>query len=372
LTGRPRELFVIMLKPRQLCFALFASFALSLFAQNENPAESAEGNTAVAEPVAVTAKKLPLFDRLQAACVDVLVDGRHAGAGWVATKSGIVVLAAHQVDDPGDVIELMSPSLGRLDAELVAVDMGHDVALLKLEKRKGGYSYLPLARKAPQPGAEIFQFGAPLFRTRVLQHGRVARDSPAFVYYGEAKGYVQTFLVSANAQGGTSGGPWVDQAGRVVGVQSGSMKTNDVPVGIAFVAPVSSVRRLLASRATSQSSTGGFEAEELWEQKREFIKRFPRSTTGVVVKSVRNDGPAERAQLQAMDLIVAVDGEPVQLVDRMLLKFREYAPGESIELTIQRPDAAGQESRQLTLGMLEVAWVRADSSATIGKTTPDE
>ncbi|MFT5130817.1 MAG: serine protease Do [Rhodothermales bacterium] len=363
---------------RQLCITLFTMFAVGSIAESAKSAEgntaesakSAEGNTAVV--AASPAKKLPLFDRLQAACVDVLVDGRHAGAGWLATKNGIVALAAHQVDDPGDVIEVMSPSLGRMDAELVAVDMGHDVALLRLEPRKEGYPFLPLARKVPAPGAEIFQFGSPLFRTRVLQYGRVARDSPAFVYYGEAKGYIETYLVSANAQGGTSGGPWVDRNGRVVGIQSGSMKTNDVPVGIAFVSPISSVRRLLASRKTTRSTTGGFAAEELWEQNREFIKRFPRSTTGVVVKSVRKDGPGERAQLRAMDLIVAVDGEPVQLVDKLLGKFREFAPGETVELTVQHPDAAGQEIRQLTLGMLEVAWVRADPPVTIDKTSPDE
>jgi S1-C subfamily serine protease len=354
-----------MLNLRQLCLVLLANFAIAAIAQDVSPE---------AQPPAESAReqKVPLFDRLQAACVDILVDGRHAGAGWLATRNGIVALAAHQVDDPGDVIEVMSPSIGRLDAELIAVDMGHDVALLQIEKRKGGYPFLPLARKVPPPGAELFQFGAPLFRTRVLQHGRVARDSPAYVYYGEAKGYIETFLVSANAQGGTSGGPWVDRNGRVVGVQSGSMKTNDVPVGIAFVAPIESVRRLLESRATTSTSTAGFALEELWEQNREYIKRFPRSTTGVVVKSVRKDGPAERAKLEAMDLIVAIDGEPVQLVDKLLAKMRSHAPGDSVSFTVQRPDAAGQETRELTLGMLEVAWVRASPDGSENKTTPNE
>ena len=348
---------------RQLCLALIANLAIWGFTQ--------EASTEVAES-AKPKQKPPLFDRLQATCVDVLVDGRHAGAGWIATRSGIVALAAHQVDDPGDVIEVMSPSIGRLDAEVIAVDMGHDLALLQIPQRKGGYPFLSLARKSPPPGQELFQFGSPLFRTRVLQHGRVARDSPAFVYYGEAKGYIETFLVSANAQGGTSGGPWVDRQGRVVGIQSGSMKTNDVPVGIAFVAPVESIRKLLSSKATTTTSTPGFAVEELWEQNRDYIKRFPRSTTGVMVKSVRKDGPAERAKLKAKDLIVAVDGEPVQLVDTLFAKLRGHAPGQTVKLTVQRPDGAGQETRELTLGMLEVAWVRATPEPTVDETTPGE
>ena len=56
----------------------------------------------------------------------------------------------------------------------------------------------------------------------------------------------------------------------------------------------------------------------------------------------------------------------------LLGMFRNHEPGDSVELTIQRPDAAGHETRERTLGMLEVAWVRAEPTLTIDKTAPDE
>lgn len=295
-----------------------------------------------------------LYARVKPATVEVLVEGRLDGSGWFADAEGLLFTAAHVVDRPGRKVEIVSPLAGRCAVEVVAVDLGHDIALLRAAPREGGYPALPIAEQPPKIGEEVYLVGSAMFRHGVLFRGIVANEKPVFEYYGER--HVEVLHLAATVPGGTSGGPWFDRRGRVIGLQSAVMSLNSIPVGVANAAPARALARLLAERRHAATPHLGAAVEEPWQQNRDFWKRFPAGIEGLVVVALQKDGPAERAGLRQWDLIARADGQTVRLVDELLVVVRAKKPGETIDLEVIGPDGTGSRNVALTLGKAEVAW----------------
>jgi putative serine protease PepD len=245
--------------------------------------------TAVLWPVALPAAPASrsatekIYQRCQAACVEVLVNGRHSGSGWFARADGLVVTAAHIFDRREGDIEVVSPGRGRMACSLLAVDRGHDVALLKTKASGGDFPVLLFSSSPLRVGDDVLQFGAPLYRAGVLQPGRVAQPDTSFEFYPDRKGYVEVVHVWAMMQVGTSGGPWVDRAGKVVGLQSGLMSVEGKPVGVAFMVPAAPIRALMKTFGDAATPDAGFWVDQLWERDAEFLKKFRAGTEGLAV-----------------------------------------------------------------------------------------
>ena len=294
-----------------------------------------------------------IYRRCEAACVEVLVNGRHSGSGWFVRKDGLVVTAAHMFERREADIEVLSPGRGRLACSLLAVDRGHDIALLKTKVPARGFPALVFASAPLRVGDEILQFGAPLFRSGVLQPGRVARPETLFEFYPDRKVYVEVVHVAAIMQPGTSGGPWLDQAGNVVGLQSGLMSIEGKPVGIAFLVPAAPIRALLKTLCDAATPDAGFWVDHLWERDNEFLKKLPAGTEGLAVSGVRKDGPASQAGIQSGDVVISAEGRKVVRVRELLEIIRAKKPGEQFKLTLLRAGSAEPLQRTLTLDRAE-------------------
>jgi serine protease Do len=182
----------------------------------------------------------------------------------------------------------------------------------------------------------------------------MATSDTSFEYYADR--YNEVEQIAATVPRGMSGGPWINAAGDVVGVQSGVMSQSSVPIGIAFASPVPAIRSLLERKKSAATPTLGVIVEELWTQDRKTTDRFGLKAEGLVIKYVQSDGPAARASLKETDLILAADSKPVRLTADLMRIVYAHQPGQALELTLQRPDGAGQTKASVTLGKLETAW----------------
>jgi S1-C subfamily serine protease len=304
-----------------------------------------------------------IYRRCEAACVEVLVNGRHSGSGWFARADGLLVTAAHLFDRRDAVVEVVLSGGNRLACSLVAIDRGHDIAVLKTQAPAGSYPVLAFSSTPLRVGDEILQFGAPLYRAGVLQPGRVAQPDTSFEFYPDKKGYVEVLHVAAMMQAGTSGGPWLDRAGNVVGLQSGVMSLEGTPVGIAFLAPAAPIRALLKTLCDAATPDAGFWVDQLWERNAEFLKKFPADTEGLVVSGVREDGPAAKADLRPGDVVTAADGRRVVRIRELLEVIRSRKAGDQLRLTLLRAGAAEPLQRTLTLDRAEADLARTRSGA---------
>ena len=285
------------------------------------------------------------YAKLKEASVEILVNGRLAGSGSVVDAQGHVFIANHMVPGDGAKVEAQSTAFGRHPIKIVARDRAHDLVLFKLPARDQPYPHLSLAKANTKAGQPVYLFGAPVFRHHVMISGTVARDRPTFEFYDGA--FREILHISAISPIGTSGGPWVNVHGELIGVQSAAMTINGAHQGIAYAAPLASLRRLLEKKETIHSATMQTGVEELWGQEPKFIAQLPKGVRGLVVRQLRANGVAAKAGLKEWDVIVAADGKPVERTEDLLNRIRAKQPGQSIKL--RATDRMGKNSREITI-----------------------
>ncbi len=280
--------------------------------------------------------QISLYDRLKSVSVEILVNDHLAGSGWIADGEGHVVTAAHVIAGDDRRLEVLTQEHGRLEAKLVATDIGRDLALLKMPAREGGYAFAPMAAKTPPAMSEVFLMGAPIFRHSVMLDGRVARNGTTYEFLPDQRTYVEAIHVSGFSPRGTSGGAWFDEHGHVIGLQSGMMIDGGSQVGVVFVIPVEPIQFLLNTKADVQTPTLGAAVEELWEQPWDFLKKYPPRTEGLVVRALDPQGALARAGLKDGDVIVTADDKPARLRDDFIRLLRSRRVGDEMKLGVLR------------------------------------
>ena len=291
-----------------------------------------------------------VYAQLKAASVEILVNGRLAGAGSVVDAQGHVLIANHMAPGEGVRLEAQSITLGRHALKVVARDKAHDLMLLQLPLRKEAYPHLTLARNQPNAGQPVFLFGAPVFRHEVMISGTMARDQATYEFYDGA--FREIYHISAIAPIGTSGGPWVNAKGELIGVQSAAMTVNGAHQGIAYSSPLSSLRELLNKKKPIQSATMQTGVEELWGQEPGFINKLPKDFGGLVVRQLQGNGVAAKVGLKEWDIIVAIDGQPVKRTDDLMRLIRSRNPGQTVRL--KATDREGKNARDLTIKLVAI------------------
>jgi S1-C subfamily serine protease len=170
----------------------------------------------------------------------VVRDDLRAGA-WVVTNYHVVADLA--IDPIKYRIELRGTNERRTHASLVAIDVIHDLALLRIDPmvRNDPWQTFPLREDPLAQGAKVFALGNPLELGFLISEG---------IYNGkvEAQLYDQ-MLFSGALNSGMSGGPAIDAAGRVVGVNVATRRDGE---SLSFLVPVRFVRDMLARSASAR------------------------------------------------------------------------------------------------------------------------
>ncbi|MCI0498114.1 MAG: S1C family serine protease [Planctomycetales bacterium] len=306
-----------------------------------------------------------LYNNLLPACVEILADGQIAGSGAFVSADGYVLTAGHCITRPDIPLEVLSTAHGRRPAALVAVDKGHDLALLKIQTSRD-LPFLTVSKQSPRAGDTIYVVGSPLYRHGLLLRGLIASSNPDYEYLTEAqiRYYVQVRYITTMTQRGLSGGNWVNGRGEIIGVQSGWIdekvaeaegKTNS---GIAFLAPQEAIYRLVTTKEHADTPAIGGIVEELWTQSPDFQKRFEKGAEGLVIHRVEPNGSLEKAGLAHEDLIVAADGKKVRYRKEFLDVVCGKKIGGKLEIDFIKPDNKGFGKCTVILDGLEQNWLK--------------
>lgn len=228
-----------------------------------------------------------------------------SGSGVVISPEG-ELLTNHHVIDKAEEIRCLLTDGSSFAASVVGFDQDLDVALLKLE-RPAGAPPLPFAALSPdtvQIGDVVLAMGAPWGLARSVTMGIVSCTDR---YLEGAGRYTLWYQTDAAISPGNSGGPLVDTAGRVVGINARGMLFGDQ----AFTIPSPTVLEILPS-LREEGHAGwawfGFRFQPL----RDFDRNMSfDATNGVVVSGTELGSPARKAGVKAGDRVVAIDGEPV-------------------------------------------------------------
>jgi serine protease Do len=288
----------------------------------------------------------------------LLARARSYGSGAIVDADGWIVTNAHVIEgartvhvellrlrEPGEKGSILRPRSRRLPARVVGADLETDLAVLKVEA--AGLPALPLGDSDElRQGQLVLAFGSPLGLENSASLGivstvarQLAPDSPMI--------YVQT---DASINPGNSGGPLVDAWGRMVGLNTLIATQSGGHDGIGFAAPSNIVRAVVSQiRESGRVRRGviGVRAQTITPKLGDGLGLGVRS--GVVLSDVDPDGPAAAAGLRPGDVILSLDGKPMENARQLDVNVYQHALGDTVALDVVR----GGVRRSYTVTVVE-------------------
>lgn len=311
---------------RTLLIALGAILALVVPVA---PAAAAPG-----DPLAAAAQVEPAVVR-----IDTAVDYQGViglGTGMVIDPGGLVLTNFHVVQGADRITATVG---GRpYPAQLVGYDRGRDVAVIQLLGAAG----LPTApigdANILAPGEPVVALGnamgsdAPLTREvgTLTAFGRTVEAEDTLT--GSTDELTGLFEFAAPVRAGDSGGPVVSSTGQVVGVTTAaSVNFRMGPGGKGFAIPINDAMGVVGQIRTGvPSDTVHIGPPTLLGVG---VRAAPRDAPGVLIQEVMVGGPADRAGLLAGDIIVMLDGTPLDSTNTLTSVLDRHYPGDVLDLT---------------------------------------
>ena len=267
---------------------------------------------------------------------------RGVGSGFILTADGFIMTNAHVVDGADEVLVTLTDKR-EFKARIVGTDRRTDVAVVKIEA-----SGLPFVRIGDvnrlKVGEWVMAIGSPFGLENTVTAGIVSakqRDT------GDYLPFIQTD-VAINP--GNSGGPLLNLRGEVVGINSQIYSRSGGFMGISFAIPIDEAMRVSDQlRANGRVIRGriGVQIAPVTKDVAESIGLG--KPAGALVQSVESGGPADKAGVEAGDIITRVDGKVVEKSGDLPRLIGATKPGSKATLQVFRRGA----TRDLTVTVAE-------------------
>lgn len=268
---------------------------------------------------------------------------RGVGSGFILSSDGYVMTNAHVVDGAEEVLVTLTDKR-EFKARIVGADKRTDVAVVKIEA-----TGLPAVRVGDvsrlKAGEWVMAIGSPFGLENTVTAGIVSakqRDT------GDYLPFIQTD-VAINP--GNSGGPLINMRGEVVGINSQIYSRSGGFMGISFAIPMDEAMRVSDQLRTSgRVSRGriGVQIESVSKDVAESIGLG--KAQGALVRGVEAGSPAEKAGIEAGDIITRYDGKPVDKVADLPRLVGNTKPGTKTGVTVFRRGAM----RDLSITIAEI------------------
>ncbi len=268
---------------------------------------------------------------------------RGVGSGFILSADGFVMTNAHVVDGADEVLVTLTDKR-EFKAKIVGFDKRSDVAVVKIEAtglpavKVGDVSRLKV-------GEWVMAIGSPFGLENTVTAGIVSakqRDT------GDYLPFIQTD-VAINP--GNSGGPLINMRGEVVGINSQIYSRSGGSMGISFAIPMDEAVRVSDQlRATGRVSRGriGVQIDQVTKDVAESIGLG--KPTGALVRGVEAGSPAEKAGVEAGDIIIRFEGKTIEKSSDLPRMVGSVKPGTRSTLTVFRRGS----NKDLTVIIAEV------------------
>jgi serine protease Do len=286
-------------------------------------------------------------DLIRAAARDAAPAVVGLGPGWrggtgVVVADGRVLTAAHNLRRDGARVVFADGRRER--AELLGVDRDLDLAVLAVDT--AGIEPLEAASEALELGSVVVAVARPGGRALRVTHGFVSTDQREV--RGPRGRRIPAVEHTAPLPRGSSGGPLLDADGKLVGINVIRLDGGLI-VAVDTVALADDIERLGRGEAPTRRRLGIAVAPPHVARRLRRAVGLP-DATGVLVRAVEDGSAAEQAGLERGDLLVELNGKPLERVDDLYTALD--APAESLELKVLR----GTDERTLT-----VAFAKAEA-----------
>ena len=254
------------------------------------------------------------------------------GSGVIVSASGYVLTNNHVVEG-ADLIEVILDDRRRARAKVVGTDPDSDLAVLKIELERLPVMVLGDSDNL-QVGDQVLAIGNPFGVGQTVTAGIVSALGRNQLGINTFENFIQT---DAAINPGNSGGALVDANGNLLGINTAIYSRTGGSLGIGFAIPVSTAKQVLEGIVKDGRVTRGWIGVEPNDLSPELSETFGVSArSGVIITGVLQGGPAAQAGIVPGDVIVAIDGAPVEDVTQLLSQVAALKPGVAAPFSVQR------------------------------------
>jgi putative serine protease PepD len=309
-------------------------------ASSTGPPETAA--VEVAQPGGTGDAAESVYRRAAAGVVEIGAGGARGalGTGFVVDDEGHIVTNQHVVSGAAEITVAFADGT-EVSAEVNGTDPSTDIALLEVDVPASELEPLELGRSGSLTvGQDVYAIGNPYGLERTLTAGIVSAVDRRIQ---APNGYTISGAIQTDAaiNSGNSGGPLLDEQGRVVGVTAQIESQTGGNVGIGYAVPIDLVKSVVEQLQASGSVEHAYLGVT--------VEPAPGSSTGASIVEVRPGTPAEEAGLEAGDRVVSIDGEPIDSPEELTGLIGSRKPGDRLELEVERDG----ETRTVTVTLGE-------------------
>ena len=258
-------------------------------------------------------------------------DKRHSlGSGFLISSDGYVVTNNHVIDGADTIrVSFDEKKTEEHTAEVIGTDPDTDLALLKIKGKD-----LPFLKfgdsNVLEVGEWLLAIGNPLGLDHTVTAGILSAKGRN-IQSGSYDDFLQT---DASINPGNSGGPLLNMAGEVVGINTAIAQRAQ---GIGFAIPSSMAQKIIADLKEHRKVSRGWLGVTIQSVDAATAKALGlKVAQGALIGNVLEGQPADKAGLKAGDVIIAIDGTPIDDTDQLLRKVAMLTPGKEATLKVWR------------------------------------
>jgi serine protease Do len=283
---------------------------------------------------------------------------RSLGSGVVVDPKGFILTNDHVIDQASKIEVTMDGDSAHYTARLVGTDKDTDLAVIKIEANHE----LPTAKLGNSDGVQVgdwvLAFGSPFGLTSTVTAGIVSAKDRSNVGH-QFQRFVQT---DAAINPGNSGGPLVSMVGEVIGINTAIYTGSRGFEGVGFALPsntaISVYNQLVTAGKVTRGSIGITFQED--RSNNPVLMKELGAPYGIVVEAVEPGSPAEKAGLQAGDVITNVNGQAVHTGADLVNPIAQTTIGQSVAVRYVR----NKETKDLTLTVADRSKLFPAAAAT--------
>lgn len=279
------------------------------------------------------------------------------GSGWIYSDDGYIVTNAHVLENAQKVTVVLHDRENddkEYPAEIVGTDPKTDLAVVKVDAGRT-LPHLKLGSSGDLKVASwVMAVGAPFELEQTVTVGVVSAKGRLWNDPRNPYNRIESIQTDASINPGNSGGPLVNLRGEVVGINvayAAPMRTGNI--GIGFAIPADTAKRIVPRLIKGESIARGWLGIKI-SPLNENLKEFYGVDHGVLVAGIDEDGPAADSDLQADDVVVSVEGQPIMDTWDLQSAIAQSAPGETVTLTVVRNKQ--ERTIEVTLGEMPAKY----------------